>query len=58
MAYLYNMKLDQEIALAHLKQYDSVLEMKLDQELLPADIVTKLIETVLKHLDPLHRYYA
>lgn len=57
MAYLYNMKLDQEIALAHLKQYDSVLEMKLDQELLPADIVTKLIETVLKHLDPLHRYY-
>lgn len=57
MAHLYNMKLDQEITMAHLKHYDSVLAMTLDQALLPNDIVTKLIETIEKHLDLLKRYH-
>lgn len=56
MASLLNMKLEKEITLAKLKSYDSVLDMRLSNESLPVDTVSKLIAKVNNYIDVLHRY--
>lgn len=56
MASLLNMKLEKEITLAKLKHYDSVMDMRLENDLLPMDTITQLVVKVNEHVDVLQRY--
>lgn len=56
MSTLLDMKLESEIEIAKIKNYDTVLEMRLKEEMIPEDTANKLIETVNKNLSLVEKY--
>ena len=58
LASLYQGKVQQNIALARIRGYNSALERALKPDKVPVEVYTNLIETVHENLEPLHRYYS
>jgi len=58
LASLYQGKVQQNIALARIRGYDSALERALKPDKVPVEVYTNLIETVHENLEPLHKYYS
>ena len=58
LASLYQGKVQQNIALARIRGYDSALERALKPDKVPVEVYTNLINTVHENLEPLHKYYS